>query len=144
MVQIYHRVPFDEFFIPYTTTVSLNWKGMGEVWEGVLLPVRAGGTIAPGGLGVGGGQAALTGQTTIASGGQTIMSGINGVGGNAGVLGGNAGVVGGGLGATTGGEELVLNPKFEEHLMDLNNWSLGSAFARAHPALAGTVKIRDP
>ena len=25
MTQIYPSVPFDEFFIPYTTTVSLNW-----------------------------------------------------------------------------------------------------------------------
>ena len=25
MVRIYPSIPFDEFFIPYTTTVSLNW-----------------------------------------------------------------------------------------------------------------------
>ena len=40
--------------------------------------------------------------------------------------------------------ELGLNPRFEEHILDLNNWSLGPAFARQYPALVEGVKIREP
>ena len=40
-------------------------------------------------------------------------------------------------------DELVLNPAFERHLRDLNNWSLGPAFARAFPELVETTRIKD-
>lgn len=39
-------------------------------------------------------------------------------------------------------DELVLNPVFEKHIRDLNNWSLGPAFAESFPALADAVRIR--
>ena len=39
-------------------------------------------------------------------------------------------------------EEFSINPIFERHLRDLSNWSLGPAFAKAHPDLAETVRIR--
>lgn len=39
-------------------------------------------------------------------------------------------------------EELMINPVFERHLRDLSNWSLGPAFARAHPALADLARIK--
>ena len=45
-------------------------------------------------------------------------------------------------GAGVAAGDFVLTAAFEEHMMDLGNWSLGPAFARAHPALAGTVKIK--
>ena len=38
-------------------------------------------------------------------------------------------------------EELALNPLFERHLMDLGNWTLGPAFAKAHPDLVDTFKV---
>ena len=42
-------------------------------------------------------------------------------------------------------EELMINPVFESHLRNLNNWSLGPAFARAYPHLADTTRIKvDP
>lgn len=78
LVRIHPNVPFDEFFIPYTTTVSVNW------------PYEARDTLL------------------------TIP----------------------------GTEELAINPVFERHLLDLGNWSLGPTFAKAHPALAETVKIK--
>ena len=40
-------------------------------------------------------------------------------------------------------EELTINPVFERHVMRLENWSLGPAFTRAHPAMASTVRIKS-
>jgi len=39
-------------------------------------------------------------------------------------------------------DELMINPVFERHLRNLSNWSLGTAFARAHPALADVARIK--
>ena len=44
--------------------------------------------------------------------------------------------------ATSESDELTINPVFERHLMRLENWSLGPAFARAHPEMASTVRIK--
>ncbi|KAF2215191.1 hypothetical protein CERZMDRAFT_109955 [Cercospora zeae-maydis SCOH1-5] len=42
------------------------------------------------------------------------------------------------------GAALELNPAFEHHLRDLNNWSLGPRFAQTFPTLVdGTVRIKD-
>lgn len=80
LVCIYPSVPLDDFFIPYTTTVSLNWPYNPN---DVLL-------------------------------------------------------------STPGTEELSINPLFEKHLRDLNNWSLGPAFAKAHSVLEETCRIKHP
>ncbi|PNY23573.1 Uncharacterized protein TCAP_06491, partial [Tolypocladium capitatum] len=37
--------------------------------------------------------------------------------------------------------EIVINPVFERHLRNLDNWRLGDRFARAFPALAGTCNL---
>ena len=79
MVQTYQNYPFENFFIPYTTTLSLNWQ-----YEPT----------------------------------DTLLS-------------------------TPDSEELLINPVFERHLRDLNNWSLGPAFAKAFPALKDTTTIKD-
>lgn len=79
MVQVYTKIPFDNFFIPYTTTLSLNW------------PYEASDCLL----------------------------------------------------SVPGSEELSINPVFEQHLRDLNNWSLGPAFAKAFPILVETTKIKD-
>ncbi|KAI9812884.1 MAG: hypothetical protein M1827_004402 [Pycnora praestabilis] len=78
MVQNYQDYPFENFFIPYTTTLSLNWP-----YEPT----------------------------------DTLLS-------------------------TGDSEELMINPVFERHLRNLNNWSLGPAFAQAHPLLAERVRIK--
>lgn len=78
LVQTFPSVPFDEFFIPYTTTLSLNW------------PYEAHDTL-------------LT---------------------------------------VPGTDELSINPVFERHLLDISNWTLGPAFAKAHPILAETCAIK--
>ena len=78
MVVHYPNIPFDTFFIPYTTTLSLNWPY--EPTDTLIsLPDK---------------------------------------------------------------EEFSINPVFERHLRDLNNWSLGPAFARTFPMLAETTRIK--
>ncbi|EEP79606.1 hypothetical protein UREG_04452 [Uncinocarpus reesii 1704] len=39
-------------------------------------------------------------------------------------------------------EEYVINPVFERHLRNLNNWSLGPAFAKHYPGLVDTCRIK--
>lgn len=39
------------------------------------------------------------------------------------------------------GDELMINPVFERHLRNLDNWTLGEPFAKSFPALAETCKI---
>jgi hypothetical protein len=41
------------------------------------------------------------------------------------------------------GEELMINPVFERHLRNADNWSLGEPILKAFPSLQGTCKI-DP
>ena len=78
MVVHYPNIPFDTFFIPYTTTLSLNWPY--EPTDTLIsLPDK---------------------------------------------------------------QEPSINPVFERHLRDLNNWSLGPAFARTFPMLAETARIK--
>lgn len=38
-------------------------------------------------------------------------------------------------------DELMINPVFERHLRNLDNWKLGDAFARAFPSLAETCNL---
>lgn len=70
--------PFDDFFIPFTTTLSVNWPYEDAY---VLL-------------------------------------------------------------ASPTGEELMINPVFEQHMGVLENWTLGEAFERAFPSLAGCYNLR--
>ncbi|KAH7133378.1 hypothetical protein B0J13DRAFT_100451 [Dactylonectria estremocensis] len=39
------------------------------------------------------------------------------------------------------GDELMINPVFERHLRNLDNWKLGNAFAKAFPTLADTFNL---
>ncbi|KAI9680687.1 MAG: hypothetical protein M1817_004127 [Caeruleum heppii] len=82
MIRNQQNYIFDDFFIPFTTTLSLNWP-----YEST----------------------------------DTLLSSPN-------------------------SEEIMINPVFERHLRNLNNWSLGPAFAKAFPDLADTVRIKpdDP
>ncbi|GKU20966.1 unnamed protein product [Fusarium langsethiae] len=40
-------------------------------------------------------------------------------------------------------DELMINPVFERHLRNLDNWKLGDAFAKAFPNLAGTFNLKQ-
>jgi hypothetical protein len=70
--------PFDNFFIPFTTTLSLNWPYEDSC---VLL-------------------------------------------------------------ASPSGDELMINPVFEQHLADVRNWTLGEAFEKAFPQLVGCFNLK--
>ena len=78
LVSCYQDYPFENWFIPYTTTLSLNWQY--EPTDCLLSSPES--------------------------------------------------------------DELMINPVFERHLMRLENWSLGPAFAKAHPSIAMTARIR--
>lgn len=78
MVHLYPGIPLENFFIPYTTTLSLNWPHSPS---DTLIPLPR-------------------------------------------------------------SDEWSINPVFENHLRDLNNWTLGPAFATAFPMLADTTKIK--
>lgn len=41
------------------------------------------------------------------------------------------------------GGDMILNPDFEPHVFNLDNWSLDSGFARKYPQMAPLVTIRD-
>lgn len=71
------KYPFDNFFIPFTTTLRLNWP-----YE----------------------------ET------DTLLE-------------------------SPDGEELMINPVFERHLRNFDNWSLGEEIIKAFPSLKGTCKI---
>lgn len=83
------KYPFENFMVPYTTTMSLNWP-YGD--EACLIEA-------------------------------------------------------GNRGAHTDGQlpALVLSPEFEAHMRDINNWTIGPAFAKAFPELVSfeNPKVRD-
>jgi len=45
--------------------------------------------------------------------------------------------------STSEKDEPIINPVFERHIMRLENWSLGPAFAETFPALADTAPIKE-
>ncbi|KAK4102598.1 hypothetical protein N658DRAFT_515259 [Parathielavia hyrcaniae] len=44
--------------------------------------------------------------------------------------------------ASPSGDELMINPVFEQHLAELKNWTLGPAFESAFPQLAGCYNLK--
>ena len=79
IVQHYDRYPFENFFVPFTRTLSLNWPYSDmSVWDN-----------------------------------------------------------------KHGSNELKLDPTYEAHMRNLDNWSLGSEFARQYPLLSSSVRIED-
>ncbi|KAL3479760.1 hypothetical protein BJX99DRAFT_221726 [Aspergillus californicus] len=78
LVMSYHDYPFENWFIPFTGTLSVNWPY--EATDCLL--------------------------------------------------------------STGDADELIINPVFERHFADINNWTLGPAFAETFPALVETTKIK--
>ncbi|KAI9730885.1 MAG: hypothetical protein M1834_005603 [Cirrosporium novae-zelandiae] len=85
LVSCYRDHPFENFFLPYTTTLSLNWPY--EPTDALL---------------------------------------VTDIGGNG-----------------DGSGDPIINPIFERHLRNLENWSLGPEFRDALPVLGDTVRIVD-
>lgn len=40
-------------------------------------------------------------------------------------------------------EEFMINPVFESHLRNINNWSIGSAFANVFPELCDGIRVKE-
>lgn len=102
IVQNPEAYPFDSFFVPFTTTVSLNWP------------------YAPG-------------QCLLTSDNQPVANGVPASTASIEAL----------AKSVDSNEEFSINPVFESHLRDLDNWSLGSAFRSAFPDLCDGVRIVD-
>ena len=101
--------PFESFFIPYTTTMSLNWP---YEHSQCLLPTprTPQGDVTP---------TPRQGSTDATS------------------------AIGGAVHRGDDSEEYIINPVFESHLRNLDNWSLGTVFRNSFPDLVDDVKIRD-
>lgn len=109
--------PFESFFVPYTTTLSLNWPY--EPDQCLLLARRHGDntTNAPGATE--GSNAPRVNSSDATS---AIESAVNG---------------------SDDGDEFVINPIFESHLRNLENWSLGTTFKNSFPDLVDDVRVKD-
>jgi hypothetical protein len=118
---------FDAFFIPFTTTISINWPYNPNDCllpaSKVNLPASSTGSLAassPYSTAVNAGSPAppLTPQPIV----------------------GTPGTVNSASGAD---EQYLINPAFESHLRNLNNWSLGPDFRAQFPNLSGAVRIKE-
>jgi hypothetical protein len=78
LVYLYRNYPFENWFVPYTRTISCNWP-----YEATDCLIH-----------------------------------------------------------NTASDELLINPVFERHVRDLRNWTLGTEFAEAYPALVDVVNIK--
>ncbi|EOA87249.1 uncharacterized protein SETTUDRAFT_41623 [Exserohilum turcica Et28A] len=122
-------VSFENFFIPFTTTVSLNWP---YEHRDCLLP------------------ASIVRHTTLSTTSSSIAaSSPFSTHVNAGSPQGPATPQ-----PPTGNiptmdqlpkedDQWLINPAFETHLRDLNNWSLGPSFRGTFPMFADAVKIKE-
>ncbi|KAL1632387.1 hypothetical protein SLS56_003629 [Neofusicoccum ribis] len=126
---------FDNFFIPYTTSLSLNWPHNPR---DCLLPassVPASINTTPSGIPV---DPATEASPTPATGS------TNAVSGNDSATGGDGSpTTTGEAGSVADEDQWVINPEFEGHLRNIENWSLGPQFRAAFPGLANYVKIQD-
>jgi len=108
--------PFEQFFIPFTTTISLNWPYEPR---DCLLPASKWAT------------APLSATPSVPT-ESSPLTPQPPVGTPA------------AIGPLSKEEETwLINPDFETHLRDLNNWTLGPSFRTAYPHFAETVKIKE-
>ncbi|KAL0263664.1 hypothetical protein SLS55_002645 [Diplodia seriata] len=147
---------FDNFFIPYTTSLSLNWPHNPR---DCLLPassVAAAGSIntTPGGIPIDPATEASPAPTAVPPPASSITSegspkpadgdAISGGDSNSSA---NSNSDGNGNAADGNGDDdedqWVINPAFEAHLRNIDNWSLGPEFRAAFPELAAYVKILE-
>ncbi|KAH7384422.1 hypothetical protein DE146DRAFT_225034 [Phaeosphaeria sp. MPI-PUGE-AT-0046c] len=120
---------FENFFIPFTTTVSLNWPYEPQ---DVLLPASKVHTSS----------LSVTSSSIPAS--SPFSTHVN-AGSPAAPPTPQPTTPGSTLMGTLPKEEdqWLINPAFESHLRDLNNWSLGPSFRGTFPLFADAVKIKE-
>ncbi|KAF1351042.1 hypothetical protein BDV97DRAFT_350946 [Delphinella strobiligena] len=107
--------PFESFFVPFTTTLSLNWP-----YESTQCLLPAAYHTKPSTASSGDGTVPDPSDASVTA--TAIENVVNGV---------------------DDGDEFMINPVFESHLRNLDNWSLGSPFRNAFPDLVEDVKIKD-
>ncbi|OJD30690.1 bzip transcription factor [Diplodia corticola] len=139
---------FDNFFIPYTTSLSLNWPHNPR---DCLLPASSVAAAAPSinttpsGIPIDPATEASPAPpapTSVTPEGspkpaEREGSGDSSISGNSNADDGNGNADGSG----DDDDQWVINPAFEAHLRNIDNWSLGPAFRAAFPELAAYVKI---
>ncbi|OCL06057.1 hypothetical protein AOQ84DRAFT_321991, partial [Glonium stellatum] len=121
-------IVFDTFFISFTTTVSLNWPYEPR---DCLLPASVVARASSNLSATSSQFSATSPYSTTAHAGSPPAPPTPGP-----------------AVSTPGGlckedEQWLINPAFESHLRNLNNWSLGPAFRAAFPHLADTVRIKE-
>ncbi|OCK80496.1 hypothetical protein K432DRAFT_393016 [Lepidopterella palustris CBS 459.81] len=120
---------FDTFFIPYTTTISLNW------------PYEARDCLLPASTVSKTGSSAFSTTSSQFSGTSPYSTAIH-----AGsppcppTPGPTVSTPGAG---SREDEEWIINPAFESHLRNLGNWSLGPSFRTSFPHFADCVRIKE-
>lgn len=125
-------ISFDTFFIPFTTTVSLNWPYEAR---DCLLPASK----------IHSNTLSTTSSSVHAS--SPFSTHVN-AGSPAGPHTPQAAGTPVSLPLSTHTlpkeeDQWLINPAFESHLRNLNNWSLGQSFRGTFPALADAVKIKE-
>lgn len=107
----------DIFFVPYTTSLSLNWPYEPR---DCLLPAS---------------KLPSSAASLAASSPAATHAGSPAAGSTPGTVYSSA--------PKEHQETWVMNPAFESHLRDLRNWSLGPEFKAAFPGLADTARIKE-
>ncbi|KAJ8116992.1 hypothetical protein OPT61_g1709 [Boeremia exigua] len=125
-------ISFDTFFIPFTTTVSLNWPYEAR---DVLLPASK---IH---------SSSLSTHTSSVHASSPFSTHVN-AGSPTGPHTPQAAGTPASLPLSMNtlpkeDDQWLINPAFESHLRDLNNWSLGPSFRGIFPQLAPAVKIKE-
>ncbi|KAF2189099.1 hypothetical protein K469DRAFT_626975 [Zopfia rhizophila CBS 207.26] len=122
--------PFDSFFIPFTTTISLNWPYEPK---DCLLPASK---IQPLSLSTTSSIPASSPYSTA------VHAGSPPAPPTPGPTVSTPGAMSA-AGLPKEADQWLINPAFESHLRDLKNWSLGPAFRTAFPGFADAVRIKE-
>ncbi|KAF9700559.1 hypothetical protein EKO04_002044 [Ascochyta lentis] len=121
-------ISFDTFFIPFTTTVSLNWPYEAR---DCLLPASK---IHSNAL-------STTSSIPASSPFSTHVNAGSPAGPHTPQAAGTPASLSNALPKED--DQWLINPAFESHLRNLNNWSLGPSFRGSFPVLADAVKIKE-
>ncbi|KAF2705743.1 hypothetical protein K504DRAFT_459837 [Pleomassaria siparia CBS 279.74] len=119
-------IPFDSFFIPFTTTISLNWPYEAR---DCLLPASK----------VNVSSLSATSSIPASSPYSTVVNSASPQPPTPQPI----GTPGTATGAFREDEEWLINPAFETHLRDLRNWSLGPDFRTLFPKHTAGVRIKE-
>lgn len=96
LVYQFPGLSLEAFFLPYTSSLSVNWPDPDDVWTCVFRVRR---------------------QATRSDGDSRDAEGFT--------------------------EDIRPLPAYEQHVRNLDNWSVGPEFAEAFPWLAGTTRIKE-